>query len=416
MSTPTPRTPRLRAITAAIALTAGGWVACAVALAALAAGLWWQIAGLVLLGAALGALIALVWLSSLRVPKIAVRRTNLPTRVRLGRQVEAKLEVEAKRSRSQLTLIETFDSSNWPALDVTLSNLQAGKTQTVTYSFPADRRGTYHVGPTWMQWQDPFALTRRRRIVTPASEVMVHPVAETLTDLISSRAFEDPTIRPPQSRPWPTGAEFYGWREYQPGDDVRQLNWRALAQHDTYLVREAEHGITSHTWVVLDTAAVSYGGELNADRDALLPTFECAVRAAASVALSHLRTDQGVTIHTGEQKQTLNRGVQGEFELLDQLARLQVGTHRAATTLWELVRAKLFGHLVFITGNLTPDVVNLISVLASQQVSLTVVVATGPSTSPLTWDLLTSLRARVVIAEVDQPLQRSFARVLGGGR
>lgn len=416
MSTAADRTPRWRAIFSAIGLTAGGWVACALAIVALAVGLWLKISGLVLLAAALGALIILVWLSSWRAPRLQVTRTNLPARVRLGRQVEAKLQVEAARARSQVTLIETFESSHWPALSVTLCNLQAGKPQTVTYSFPADRRGTYRVGPTWVQWQDPFALTRRKRIVAQASEVMVHPVTESLADLISSRAFEDPNLRPPQSRPWPTGAEFYGWREYQPGDDVRQLNWRALAQHDTYLVREAEHGITSHTWVVLDTAGVSYGADLATTPDALLPTFECAVRAAASVALSHLRTDQAVTIHTGEHTQTLNRGVQGEFELLDQLARLQVGQHRAAETLWELVRSKLFGHMVFITGNLTPDVVNLLAVLASQQVSLTVVVATGETTSPLTWDLLTSLRARVVIAEVDQPLGRSFARVLGGGQ
>ncbi|MDO5726379.1 MAG: DUF58 domain-containing protein [Bowdeniella nasicola] len=406
----------LHRLNAAIGLSLGGWVACAIAALALGVGLIVNIAGLALLGMIIAIFVVAVWLTSLPAPRLDVQRRGLPSRLVLGRQVTAQLLITPRRARSQIELIEHFDSPSWPTLRVALTNLRAGTTQQVTYRFPADRRGSYRVGPTVMRWRDPFALTRRERVVAPPTTVMVHPLAESLTDVIAARAFDDPLVRPPQSRPWPTGAEFYGWRDYQVGDDIRQLNWRALAQHDTYLVREAEHGITSNTRVILDTNAASYGAPPNPPPQLLLPTFECAIRACASVVRSHVRADQSVTIQLGSTTRQLHRGVHNEFALLDQLARLTPDQHPVTKTLWELVRTNPFGHLVFITGNLTVEVVNLISVLAARHLSITVVVATGETTSALTWDLLTSLRATVVVAQTDQSIARAFAKTLAGGR
>ena len=46
---------------------------------------------------------------------------------------------------------------------------------------------------------------------------------------------EDPPMRPPVSKPWPSGLEFYGMREYVPGDDLRHVHWRSSAKADTLL-------------------------------------------------------------------------------------------------------------------------------------------------------------------------------------
>jgi hypothetical protein len=81
----------------------------------------------------------------------------------------------------------------------------------------------------------------------------VHPRVEQVSDRPLSRQFEDPPIRPPVSKPWPSGFEFYGMREYVPGDDLRRIVWRASARTGKVMVREAEQGITDHVTVVLDT-------------------------------------------------------------------------------------------------------------------------------------------------------------------
>ena len=54
-------------------------------------------------------------------------------------------------------------------------------------------------------------------------------------------------------KPFPTGLEFYGMRDYQPGDDLRRIVWRASARMGKLMVREAEQGITDHITIILDT-------------------------------------------------------------------------------------------------------------------------------------------------------------------
>ncbi len=219
-------------------------------------------------------------------------------------------------------------------------------------------------------------------------------------------------MRPPASRPWPTGAEFYGLRAYQPGYDVRAINWRALGRTDQYLVREAEHGITGRTWVILDTAEASFP---HPDDDARRPSFECAVRTAASVALAHLRANQSGALHVGADARELTRGTRGEFELMDTLARVDVDATPLSGVLWGLVRAGSFGHVVVATARLTPEVVRLVNVLVKNRSSVTMAVV-GENTDPMTNDLLTALRSAVVLVPVDGSVQRSFARPLAGAR
>ncbi len=62
-----------------------------------------------------------------------------------------------------------------------------------------------------------------------------------------------------RSRTAGPGLEFSQYRSYQPGDDLRRLDWKLLARSDRYFVREAETdaGIALH--LVLDaTASMAY--------------------------------------------------------------------------------------------------------------------------------------------------------------
>ncbi|SDL54935.1 Protein of unknown function DUF58 [Catalinimonas alkaloidigena] len=52
-----------------------------------------------------------------------------------------------------------------------------------------------------------------------------------------------------------TGAEFRQYRTYQPGDDLRQLDWKMYARSDRYYIKESEVETNLTVQFVLDTSA-----------------------------------------------------------------------------------------------------------------------------------------------------------------
>src|SRR5207245_5277986 len=132
---------------------------------------------------------------------------------------------------------------------------------------------------------DPLRRSRRMTVVEAPVQLRVHPRGELASDRPLTRQFDDPPIRPPVSRPWPSGLEFYGMREYVPGDDLRRIVWRASARTGKVMVREAEQGITDHITLILDT---DRGGH-SRDGEGLSESLETGIRVAASLGVRHLR-------------------------------------------------------------------------------------------------------------------------------
>src|SRR5204863_1910812 len=162
---------------------------------------------------------------------------------------------------------------------------------------------------------------QRETVVAPAFELLVHPRVESVSDRPLTRMFEDPPIRPPISKPWPSGLEFYGMREYKPGDDLRRIVWRATARTGTVMVREAEQGITDHVTVLLDTDR----GAHSRDGDDLSESFETAVRAVGSLAIRHLREGYQVKVEANGGSLTRHlRGATSQLAMLDALARVEL--------------------------------------------------------------------------------------------
>ena len=87
-----------------------------------------------------------------------------------------------------------------------------------------------------------------------------------------------------------TGSEFHSLREYQRGDDIRRINWKASARATSLIVREtALEGIRRCT-VVLDTTASEY----------TTASFEQAVIAAASITASSAHAGVNTRFATNE--------------------------------------------------------------------------------------------------------------------
>lgn len=51
------------------------------------------------------------------------------------------------------------------------------------------------------------------------------------------------------------GLEFSEYRRYEPGDDLRRIDWKLAARSDRYFVREAERDSQVPVWLLLDISA-----------------------------------------------------------------------------------------------------------------------------------------------------------------
>lgn len=158
--------------------------------------------------------------------------------------------------------------------------LPPGESLSLSYEVcPA--RGIYSLRAVSVEVRDPLGLAPRRLDLPCPAEVLVLPRYEDLSrmELAARRTLAMPgTVR---ARRGGVGLEFYGVREYRPGESIRRLAWKALARRDELVIVEFEEERVAEVAVVLDVRARAYwttSPEL----------FPWAVRAAAALSQYHL--------------------------------------------------------------------------------------------------------------------------------
>jgi uncharacterized repeat protein (TIGR01451 family) len=147
----------------------------------------------------------------------------------------------------------------------------------VRYQVRLRMRGYYQVGPLVMETGDLFGLHRRYRVATEPHFVMVYPKVVPLEgfDLASRRPigevqlthrlFEDPT-------------RISGVREYQPGDPLNRVHWRATARTGSLHCKVYEPSTLTGMTILVDFHKSGYRSRGEPLRS------ELAVTAAVSLA------------------------------------------------------------------------------------------------------------------------------------
>lgn len=72
--------------------------------------------------------------------------------------------------------------------------------------------------------------------------------------LISRRAVGSHGIGMHQSHSRGAGLEFAQYRAYEPGDELRQIDWKLYARSDKFFVREAERESPVAIWILIDAS------------------------------------------------------------------------------------------------------------------------------------------------------------------
>ena len=339
-------------------------------------------------------------------------RSAARPRLSEGQAVEMTVVLHASRRLSTFILEERMPAALGDTVQVPVPVAEAGTPVAFSYPLTARRRGSYELGPLVVRWGDPFGLTRREAVLAGPVELLVHPGVEAAEDRPLTRMFEDPPVRPPISRPWPQGLEFYGMRRYAPGDDIRRIVWRAYARTGQLLVREAEQGITDRVTVLLDQDAANHtSGSPSA-------SFEAGVKAAASVGVRHLRDGFSITLE-GSKAALLAplRSSSARVEYLDALARVErvrdAPLHEAIQR--TAARVARNQHLVLITPRLDPRAAAALDLLLKRGLSVLVVALLYGEESFDSLARAAALGASVVEIRPRVPLSIAFRHQVGAG-
>jgi len=133
-----------------------------------------------------------------------------------------------------------------------VTSIKAGETVTLSYTLRGPR-GAYHLPAIRTIASDQLGLIKKRQELVVSSRFLVLPEAHKLPEV---------AIRPRRTRVFPgsiparkggAGVEFFGLREYRPGDPLRWINDRASTRHpQTLFVNEFEQERAVDIGLILD--------------------------------------------------------------------------------------------------------------------------------------------------------------------
>jgi uncharacterized protein (DUF58 family) len=352
------------------------------------------------------------WLYGRRPLPLEGRRSDTRPRVAEGELLNMQVALTARRRLSTFILEERVPAMLGQHARAPIASVESGETVGHGYNLACWRRGAYQVGPLVVRWGDPFGLTQREMVLQEPFELLVHPSIEPVQDRPLTRLWEDPPIRPPVSKPWPFGMEFYGMREYAPGDDIRRIVWRAFARTGRLLVRESEQGITDKITIILDQDRRYHSSGIVSE------SFETAVKAAASLGIRHLREGYAVTIE-GNAKRLAGplRGGAAQMRLLDALARAGLQRESVTGGIMRLIGdASRDSHVVMLTPRLDREAASRLRLLLDRGVSVLVAALVWDEEATDTLGTAASLGCQVLEIRPNAPLAVAFRHDVGAGR
>ncbi|NTU78938.1 MAG: DUF58 domain-containing protein, partial [Chloroflexales bacterium] len=167
--------------------------------------------------------------------------------------------------------------------------LGAREQRVIAYTLEGRRRGLYSVGPLTMRTGDVLGLYERPLAGGGVDSLVIYPRVLPLSELGL------PAALPFGARPAPGSlftdpARPIGVRAYQPGDGVRQIDWKSSARAGALQVRRHEPAIARETLVALAFSRAEYPGRFIYDE------LERAIVAAASITANLVACGQPVGI------------------------------------------------------------------------------------------------------------------------
>jgi uncharacterized protein (DUF58 family) len=230
----------------------------------------------------------------------------------------------------------------------------------INYDLMPRKRGYYPLGPLQISSGDPLGLMQPTQKEFPSSPLTVYP------QVVSMPAFGLPSQSPfgtikHQNPVFEDPSRILGKRDFQNGDSIRRIDWKASAGTGQLQVKLYEASISLELTILLDLHRSSY------DLKTFYSAIELSISAAASVAAWGKTHRQSVGLitngvdpqHNDQMPTPLKpRTGTGHFiHILEVLARIQSGEKLPLENLVQNALADLSwgATLVVISGSLYED-------------------------------------------------------------
>jgi uncharacterized protein (DUF58 family) len=164
--------------------------------------------------------------------------------------------------------------------------LRPGESTRLEYLAVPRRRGDLSFGDLHARARGPLRLAFRQWRVPLARTVAVYPDLRGLAAAAGAERAEQGRAR---TRGLHEGREFAALRPYQPGDDVRGIDWKATARRGAPVVREWQPERNQAVWLLLDCGR-QLSARLRDGRTKLDHAVDAALALARAAALRGDRT------------------------------------------------------------------------------------------------------------------------------
>jgi len=265
---------------------------------------WWFLIATLLLGlAAINAglnLLFLVWgmmlflvlasgvLSELCLRRLEVRR-SAPPAVHAGAPYLMGISLSNRKRRLPSFSVEVEDLVAERPIDKRcyFLKLPAGRTQETAYRHVIAHRGRHRLSGFRLSTKFPFGLIQKSRDVVDPLDVLIYPALVKVPEALLRGFPARMGIGRFKSRA--RSGDFFGLRDFRPGDEPRDIHWRTTARRGIPFVRESEDDEGLEATILFDNTVTSEPGS---DSE----PFERAVSLAASVALALIQRGYRVAL------------------------------------------------------------------------------------------------------------------------
>lgn len=203
-------------------------------------------------------------------------------------------------------------------------SMAPGEITNINYKFSAER-GIYTWKSISARASDPFGLFELKHEIPAGGEIRVTPAQMLIRPVTPKPRYTIHAAGPIPARLAGSGIDFWGIREYRPGDSLRRLNWRLAARKSRKLfTNEYERQEIADFGLILDARKFSHSNNLEEE------LFEYSVSAAAALSENYLKAgnrvsllifgDSIVSLYPGYGKHQLNK-------VQSTLARAKLGSN-----------------------------------------------------------------------------------------
>lgn len=309
-----------------------GWFLLTIGLVLLIIGMGAQNASVIALSLPPFAILAYSLLRETPAPELTVERDLSRRRFTVQDEFDVTIRVTNRGS----TLIERAHIADVtpPGVDVVdgendmLTRIEPGQTRAFSYRARA-KRGEYTFGDIRVTTHGTLGLRQRISIENAPAAVLVEPIKLNLRDADLRPARTRGFTGPIPARVRGSGVDFLGLREYQQGDRLRTINWRATARAEArgtaaLYANQFEQQRIADIGLILDARSAA---------DIASPTetlFEHSVRATMSLSDALLRQGHrvGLMIYgAGVGMVYPGYGAQQRRKLVTALSRVRTGQH-----------------------------------------------------------------------------------------